>query len=228
MIPSAENGKNPRYLKISGNAKSRISEVVSQMHESRPDAIFVTQISATGYGLSIKEAWRNAFPNEKAPRILTIWAKPDWNPYDTRYDEALSKTKDKLKKYKVRPGHIFVVDEYSPGMSRTLSLARDIVYDSFKELGHHGKIWDIVGAINLDLETYTRVNSSRQMRQAMGDLMASAGLWMRDPLDEAPKMPQTKNQRKYVKAVMNEYLRIGRLAGKQITLNSKSLEGTLK
>jgi len=53
--------------------KERIRELHDKYH---PEAIFMTQTSSTLYGWAIKEAWKEAWPEEKVPRILTINTKP--------------------------------------------------------------------------------------------------------------------------------------------------------
>ncbi len=52
-------------------------ERLKQMHDKyHPQAIFVTQTSATLYGWTIKELWKKAWPNEKVPKVFTIDVRP--------------------------------------------------------------------------------------------------------------------------------------------------------
>lgn len=112
-----------------------LKEVIKDLHDKyKPRAIFMTQTSSTLYGWAIKEAWKEAYPNEKTPTILTINTAPIQASYvhledkqfkkeeeklaKQRVDEALPEFKDikdevekKLKRHNIN-GNIAIIDEY--------------------------------------------------------------------------------------------------------------------
>jgi hypothetical protein len=54
-------------------AFSNFSYYIKELHDKyKPEAIFMTQTSATLAGWAIKEAWKKAWPEEKVPKIFTI------------------------------------------------------------------------------------------------------------------------------------------------------------
>ena len=53
-----------------------VAEKILEIHNYHPEIIFVTQSSATLFGWLIKEAWRNAWPDEQTPPIVTIDVRP--------------------------------------------------------------------------------------------------------------------------------------------------------
>jgi hypothetical protein len=65
---------------------NKIISVLKKIHNHHPEAIFLTQTSATGYGFVIKEAWKKAYSNEKVPKILTIDVK-ELKDLSRRYNE---------------------------------------------------------------------------------------------------------------------------------------------
>ena len=77
-------------------------ENIKGLHNSyHPEAIFMTQTSATLYGWAIKEAWKEAWPDEKIPKIFTINVRPIAThqgepliPGTTQYKEALKSQKE--------------------------------------------------------------------------------------------------------------------------------------
>ncbi|MCK9379189.1 MAG: hypothetical protein M0P97_03550 [Candidatus Moranbacteria bacterium] len=60
--PFVFNEKNVRTLK----------ELLKYWHQYKPDYIFLTETSAIPYGYAIKEAWKNAYPDEILPMFYRI------------------------------------------------------------------------------------------------------------------------------------------------------------
>ena len=105
---------------------------IEQLHELyKPEVIFLTQTGSTLYGWAIKEIYKEAWPEENVPKILTINVNPmkyrngssgesDANPdepgrlkIDENGQEFLAiqqDVMDKLKNFKIT-GNIAVIDE---------------------------------------------------------------------------------------------------------------------
>ncbi len=104
-------------------AKRRIKELHDKYH---PEAIFMTQTGSTLYGWAIKEIYKEAWPEEKIPKILTIDIhplklrprgshkdKPTELSVNLESNEFLSVEKEvgkKLKRHNIK-GDIAVIDE---------------------------------------------------------------------------------------------------------------------
>ncbi|MEK7653593.1 MAG: hypothetical protein AAB358_03890 [Patescibacteria group bacterium] len=74
-LPQGEHDKENEsaYENSVEHVDKRLKKLIEELHDRyHPEAIFMTQTSATLLGWSIKEAWKNAWPNEKVPIILTI------------------------------------------------------------------------------------------------------------------------------------------------------------
>ncbi|MEI7719387.1 MAG: hypothetical protein WCI72_05950 [archaeon] len=97
---------------------------IMDLHKPLPKALIFTQTSAANRSFLIKEAFKNAFPNEKIPVFLTIDPKPIryWLSYKSEkqagtppaelMDKLVKKMKNKLNAYGISEGEIIVVDEF--------------------------------------------------------------------------------------------------------------------
>lgn len=89
---SKERSQRERYRTIEF-MRERLVEMHDKYH---PQAIFVTQTSATLYGWTIKELWKKVWPNEKVPKIFTINIKPI---IENHLGEKLTGKEDGFKEY---------------------------------------------------------------------------------------------------------------------------------
>lgn len=71
-IPDRKNwqGKNPHVFR-EGNVGA-LKRLISQWHGLKPDYIFLSETSSIPYGYAIKQAWKEAYPNEDLPRFYRI------------------------------------------------------------------------------------------------------------------------------------------------------------
>ena len=105
----------------------KAKKIIKELHDKyHPEAIFVTQTGATLYGWAIREIYKEAWQNERVPKIFTIDIHPMKNrDKQTHSDEPTSlrvdKTGDefkrieslvesKLKSYGIT-GDVAIVDE---------------------------------------------------------------------------------------------------------------------
>ena len=142
--------------------KDAVKKTIKEMHDKfHPQIYFLTQSSATGAGYTIKEIYKEAWPDEPMPKIAFIDAKD--TKLEMRYNEnfktnedlslkeLVRKTKAQLSKYKVN-GNIAVIDEFegeAPGhntneivhlKSKSLEASRIAIEEAEKELGLNGKV----------------------------------------------------------------------------------------
>lgn len=143
----------------------KIKEIHDKYH---PEVVVVTQISAVGAGYDIKSAWKEAWPKEKVPYVITINVKKiryeeDLKKKIEELNKELEKIKTKLKKIG-RKGNIIVIDEgvmhttvprewmtgkytfepkfYHPIYDEpcTLFIATEVVSDAVRKLGYQSKV----------------------------------------------------------------------------------------
>lgn len=108
-----------------------IKDEIKRLHEYHPQAYFFTMSSATGLGNIFKEAYKIAWPNEPAPKMLVIdphkiggcnysnVESEEWkNPETVAHMEQL---KQKLRNHKITDT-ISVVDECYEGKAAKYSL----------------------------------------------------------------------------------------------------------
>lgn len=96
--------------------KQWIKKTIKSWHDiAKPDYIFHTETGATPYGFALKEAWKNAYPEEKTPTFYRI---------DPRvYSLTLEQWKEEIGKYfskriKKDNPRIIIHDEGGVGVSR--------------------------------------------------------------------------------------------------------------
>jgi|SRR3989344_4948987 len=64
--------------------KEWAKKAVQQLHEAKPDCIFLTESSAVPFGWSLKNAWKERYPDEDLPKFYrtSITHGVDFNPED--------------------------------------------------------------------------------------------------------------------------------------------------
>ena len=107
------------------NLNKSLERRIRDLHDNfKPDAVFMTQTSATLFGWTIKEAWKKAWPDERPPKILTIDPhflvspnEKDFEKYRGRFEQVVERTRKKLG-----PGlrRIAVIDENITFFSHSL------------------------------------------------------------------------------------------------------------
>jgi hypothetical protein len=105
----------------------RLKESIKDLHQPTPRALIFTQTSAANRSFLIKEAFKNAFPDEKIPVFLTVNVKPirynkkphynrqlrDFDKQNPELVENISQEiRRKLKDYGIKEGEVIVVDEF--------------------------------------------------------------------------------------------------------------------
>lgn len=113
-----------------------LKNAIKYIHEKQPQAVFLTQTSATPFGWAIKEAYRIGYPNEQCPKMLSVDVRKErkaysaldaekllcWNDDASKeavkqrlagnpdFEEKVNKAVEKLKLHSIKGG-VIVFDE---------------------------------------------------------------------------------------------------------------------
>lgn len=132
----------------------------------KPKLVFLTQTSSIPYGVILKEAYKTRYPDEEAPKFLTIDPKPiRWsNSEDSNttkemlLQESINETAEKIKRYKLDDEDtILLMDETEPDLiseesikeagkelqedqTRSIGIATRILRESLKKIDSDAKV----------------------------------------------------------------------------------------
>ncbi|MEK6928299.1 MAG: hypothetical protein AABX11_07745 [Nanoarchaeota archaeon] len=113
--------------------KEWVKKAVQQLHESKPDYIFLTESSAVPFGWTLKNAWKARYPNESVPKFFrtSITHGIDFNAHDyfsSFYDYFDKRVADKSKK-------VLIFDEYDKdnnGLNGAVYRVKDGIENTIK------------------------------------------------------------------------------------------------
>ena len=100
--------------------RTGIKRLVKDLHEINPGYIFLTDTTATAWGLVFKESWREAYPGEAIPKFYRVEPKSLKNI--PKYEESKKKFEEYLQKRGIKSEDKIVVfdEEYIHGTSINL------------------------------------------------------------------------------------------------------------
>ncbi|MDQ7815147.1 MAG: hypothetical protein RDU25_05085 [Patescibacteria group bacterium] len=82
-IPDREVWKDKDPFVFREKNVRALKRLLSEWHDIRPDYVFLTETSSVPYGYAIKEAWKTAYPDEKAPVFYRL---ESWTEHDHAID----------------------------------------------------------------------------------------------------------------------------------------------
>lgn len=120
-----------------GKRREGLKQLVKDMHSKDPKYIFLTDTSATPWGYFIKEAWKEAYPEEKVPIFYRINPTSLKEPPVQMSKEKIKKFQKYLKKKKIKPeDNIIIFDEfYFSG--RSMNAIKDAFENPSRQFGEH-------------------------------------------------------------------------------------------